>query len=357
MKVSIVMPVYNATDALLARSLGSVFRQTENDWELVIIDDGSTNGCIERIPKKYRTDRRVRIVRQQNKGLDGALDTGINEVQGEYFYIIAQDDYMHLQTLEYCIKTLEREGADLCVFGGFRQLEPVVPEHVDLGDMAKIPCTVLSSRDMYDRPEEYVRILPHLNTDAWGHFVRTELVKKVHKLWPVYESSTRLHLMMRLARKWIASDAELYYYNASNPSSLSRKPITSRYVTRSAMDFLELCSIYQQEKSDKRASAVWNTVVKWFILRGTKILVNSFRRHNKKCDANLNRECLTTIAQMLKMLKSMGALPLRRINFRMYLIYRWIMLRYGSRVKPGSIVQMSKAAQFNDFLQNNNYVV
>ena len=147
-KVSIVMPVYNAPEALLARTLDSVFNQTASDWELIMVDDGSTNGCIERLPAKYRTDKRVKVIRQKNQGIEGALNTGIDAAEGEFFYIIAQDDYMHLQTLEYCIRTLEREAADLCVFGGFRQLEPVVPEHVDLGDMAKIPCQVFSPQDM-----------------------------------------------------------------------------------------------------------------------------------------------------------------------------------------------------------------
>lgn len=354
-KVSIVMPVYNAPDALLARTLGSVFNQTERDWELIMVDDGSTNGCIERLPEKYRTDKRVKVIRQPNQGIEGALNTGINAAEGEFFYIIAQDDYMHLQTLEYCLATLEREGADFCVFNGCRQYDPVVPEHVDLGDMAKIPCTVLSLQDMYDRPEAYARILPPLNTDAWGHFVRTSLVKEVHKLWPIYESYTRLHLMMHLARKWVTSAAELYYYNSSNPASLSRKPITARYVERSAMDFEELFAVYAKERGDRRASLVWATVQKWFILRGVKILVNTFRRHNKKCDRATNRNCLKAIAGMLKTLKAQGNLPMRKINFRLYLIYTWIILRYGRQV--AKVEQDAKSRKIEDFIRNNNYVV
>ena len=355
-KVSIVMPVYNAPDDLLARTLSSVFGQTERDWELIMVDDGSTNGCIEHLPEKYRTDKRVKVIRQPNQGIEGALNTGINAAQGEFFYIVAQDDYLHLQTLECCLETLAREEADFCVFGGSRQSEPVVPEFCDLGDMNKIPCTVLSLKDMYDRPEEYARVLPHLNTDAWGHFVRTALVKRVHALWPIYESYTRLHLMMHLARKWVTSAAELYYYNSSNPASLSRKPITARYVERSAMDFEELCAVYAQERGDRQASQVWRTVRKWFILRGVKILVNTFRRRNKKCDRATNRDCLKAIAKMLKTLKAQGNLPMRQINFRLYLIYSWIILRYGGKVAEDA-GRDAKQRQIEDFIRNNNYVV
>jgi glycosyltransferase involved in cell wall biosynthesis len=328
--VSVMIPVYDADDSLLERALSSVFNQTLADWELVVVDDGSKNGCVERIPAKYLTDKRVRIVRQENQGLIGALNTGISESQGEYFYIIAQDDYMHLQTLEYCVKTLEQEGADLCVFSGYRQTKPDVPAYCDLGEFGNIPRQVLSVGDMHGaNAARYGECFRRLNGDAWGHFARTSLVKEVHKIWPIYESNARLHLMMRMARKWVDSTASLYYYNASNPASLSKRPINAQLVKRASLDFEALCEIYKNERNDQTSLPMWEGVDKWCILRGAKILVNTFRRCNGKSDTPANRECLAAIAQMLMVIKARGALPIRKINLRLYLIYRWIMFRYG----------------------------
>ena len=71
-KVSVVIPVYNADDVLLDRALGSIFAQTEQSFEIVLVDDGSQNGCTQRIAAKFRNDCRLVIIRQENKGVEGA---------------------------------------------------------------------------------------------------------------------------------------------------------------------------------------------------------------------------------------------------------------------------------------------
>jgi len=87
--VSVVMPIYNV-ERFVASSIESVLAQTFTDFELILVDDGSTDSSPD-ICRQYR-DPRIRIVSQANRGLPGARNTGIRNATGEFVAIIDSDD-------------------------------------------------------------------------------------------------------------------------------------------------------------------------------------------------------------------------------------------------------------------------
>jgi glycosyltransferase involved in cell wall biosynthesis len=87
---SVVVPAFNAEETL-AETIGSVLAQTESDFELLIVDDGSTDGTLE-LAHSLATDPRVRVIHQQNKGLAGARNAGIAAASGRYVAFLDSDD-------------------------------------------------------------------------------------------------------------------------------------------------------------------------------------------------------------------------------------------------------------------------
>lgn len=88
--ISIVIPLYNKSKCI-EKCIESVLSQSLNDWELVIIDDGSTdNSC--NIVEKYLEDKRIRLIRQSNRGVSNARNHGIKEAKGEWIVFIDADD-------------------------------------------------------------------------------------------------------------------------------------------------------------------------------------------------------------------------------------------------------------------------
>jgi len=87
--ISVVMPVYNV-EHYVAESIRSVLSQTFTDFELIIVDDGATDRSLE-ICRTFE-DPRIRILRQVNRGLPGARNTGIRHARGEFVAIIDSDD-------------------------------------------------------------------------------------------------------------------------------------------------------------------------------------------------------------------------------------------------------------------------
>lgn len=114
-KVSIITPVYNA-EHTLERTLESIINQTWNDYELVLIDDGSTDNSLAICKKYANKDRRIKVIAQGNQGPSSARNCGLKIMTGEYLMCVDADDVLHVDAIEKLIKKMERTGADVCIF-------------------------------------------------------------------------------------------------------------------------------------------------------------------------------------------------------------------------------------------------
>lgn len=101
---SILAPAYR-TEQYLAETIDSVVRQTRRDWELIVVDNGMSEPIAE-IVRSYRDDPRVRLIRQENRGIGGGVDAAAAVARGRYFTVLPTDDQL---MPEYC----ERMGAVL----------------------------------------------------------------------------------------------------------------------------------------------------------------------------------------------------------------------------------------------------
>lgn len=104
--ISIIMPVYNAVQTV-ERSVQSLREQTERDWELVAVDDGSTDGTTETLQRLARDDRRIRPVSQSHRGIVAALNNGIDQARAPLLARMDADDESLPRRLEHQRRFLE----------------------------------------------------------------------------------------------------------------------------------------------------------------------------------------------------------------------------------------------------------
>lgn len=106
-KISIITPVYNRADCL-PRCIDSVLRQGFDNWEMIIVDDGSKDGSA-RIAEKYQQmDARIRVFcLARNKGTNAARNKAISESKGDYILILDSDDWLSENVLTEVIHTIE----------------------------------------------------------------------------------------------------------------------------------------------------------------------------------------------------------------------------------------------------------
>lgn len=98
--ISIIVPVYNAA-IFLPRCLDCILQQTYTDFELLLIDDGSTDSSGEICDKYCMLDKRCKAVHQKNGGTAAARNTGLELAVGEYIAFVDNDDWIHPQYFEY----------------------------------------------------------------------------------------------------------------------------------------------------------------------------------------------------------------------------------------------------------------
>lgn len=112
--VSIIIPVYNVED-YLAECLTSVIQQTYRNLEIIIVDDGSRDRSHEIARSFARWDPRIRIIRQHNRGLGGARNTGIAAAHGSYLCFADSDDALPASAIEVMVRSLHRTRSDFAV--------------------------------------------------------------------------------------------------------------------------------------------------------------------------------------------------------------------------------------------------
>jgi glycosyltransferase involved in cell wall biosynthesis len=102
--VSVIMCVYNA-GSYLRPAIESVLRQTYRNLEFLIVDDGSTDGCMEEVGDLL-SDARVRVIRQANSGKPAAMNVALEQMRGEFYALNDADDLSHPQRIERQVRCL-----------------------------------------------------------------------------------------------------------------------------------------------------------------------------------------------------------------------------------------------------------
>lgn len=93
MKISVIIPVYNA-EKYLQRCIFSVINQTYTDWELVLVDDGSTDNSLSICKENAERDKRIKVIHQSNKGPGIARNIGLEAITGDYVVFVDADDFV-----------------------------------------------------------------------------------------------------------------------------------------------------------------------------------------------------------------------------------------------------------------------
>ncbi len=110
-RISVVVPIYNV-EAYLEQCLDSLKDQTMGDLEVVMVDDGSTDGSGAIAQRYADADERFRLVTQANGGLAAARNTGIDHARGEFLAFLDSDDYVPLNAYEILLASLDETGSD-----------------------------------------------------------------------------------------------------------------------------------------------------------------------------------------------------------------------------------------------------
>ena len=121
--ISIIIPVYNRA-GMLERSIRSVMEQSLSDWELILVDDGSTDGSASICDGFAAADPRIRAFHKPNGGVSSARNLGLDEARGEWLAFLDADDRFYPDALEKALARAQADSLDLLQFGYNRNYSP-----------------------------------------------------------------------------------------------------------------------------------------------------------------------------------------------------------------------------------------
>ena len=107
--VSVIVPVYNVLP-YLRESLESVINQTYEDLEIIIVDDGSTDGS-DVVCEEYAKDSRVKVIHQKNHGLSAARNVGLDLARGDYIAFLDSDDVYLPDMIQTMVEGIKKSRA------------------------------------------------------------------------------------------------------------------------------------------------------------------------------------------------------------------------------------------------------
>jgi len=112
--ISVIVPVYNV-EKYLSRCLDSIINQTYKNLDIILIDDGSTDKSALICQEYKNIDKRIKVIHQENRGLSGARNTGIDNAEGDYYVFIDSDDEILPEMIETLYAISKETNADISI--------------------------------------------------------------------------------------------------------------------------------------------------------------------------------------------------------------------------------------------------
>ena len=214
-EISVIVPVYKAEDYLHA-CVDSILSQTVSDFELILVDDGSPDGCGAICDDYAARDSRVRVIHQENQGQAAARNHALAAAKGEWVCFVDSDDAVHPQMLERLGQAAAESGAAMSMC---RMLEaPEMPE--DFSAPVEVRWELLSMEE-----ESLVALFDAGDYPGWvacAKLIRRDLVRS-HLFCPgrVYEDNEAVCHWIYGAKTVASIPYSLYFYR-TNPDSTTQ---------------------------------------------------------------------------------------------------------------------------------------
>ena len=212
--VSVIMAVYNTAE-YLGYAINSVISQTYSDWELLAIDDGSTDDSGRMLDEWAKKDTRIRVFHTENAGLSEARNVGLRNMIGDYVQFLDSDDWLAPNAFEEALSAFSQPDIDMVIFDVYYE-----GMGVSFHEKSSFPNGVYDSLIIL---KELSR--PSMPPYACNKFCKQELYQGV--FFPVgekWEDVATTFYPVSCARKIAILDKPLYYYR-QRPEAITKTAI------------------------------------------------------------------------------------------------------------------------------------
>lgn len=248
--ISVIVPVHNA-NKFLTQSIASVLKQSYKNIEVILIDDGSTDGSTDICREYEKKDSRIHVIYQKNKGVAAARNAGLAMARGKYISFVDADDVVHKDFIKVLYRCINESGAPVaaCRYAYFKYRLNVSD------DMPSYAYQVWSQNAAIRELCVEGNIMPVL----WNKLYRREIFDGL--LFPNGKIHEDEYVMSRIVLKLDnlpVCDAELYYYRKHEDSITGEKNRFSAEHFKALNVYEERCKLF----SGKNHEEIYFDVIK-----------------------------------------------------------------------------------------------
>lgn len=226
MKVSIIIPVFNAGDKV-CRCLESILKQTEKDFQVIVVNDGSTDNTGLLLSAYQKEDRRITVINKKNGGVSSARNCGLEHAMGKYVVFVDSDDYVPEDMLEKMLSSINNSNSDL-VMGKMYHVD------ANTGDVQEheLQEPLLGCSQNTEMPDKLKRILSGyalqkgVAYSSLAKIYRMDIIRKYHLQFDETKSYCE-DVLFNISYFRHIQSAEVedyyYYYALDNANSLTKK--------------------------------------------------------------------------------------------------------------------------------------
>lgn len=211
--ISVIVPVYNA-GAFLDQCLESIVNQTYRHLEILVVDDGSTDGSGEKCDRWAERDERIRVIHQPNGGHSAARNTGLDNIMGPQMAMVDSDDVLHPQFFSTLLDLMQTHQADIAV-GGYLPFFGNAPEFQD-------PIKDSDTR-LLDQHEALLAVFYQqgLTHSPWGRLFKASLFDGIRfPLGIIYEDLAIIYPLLQHCQRVATTSQVLYGYRQHESNSM-----------------------------------------------------------------------------------------------------------------------------------------
>ena len=251
-QISVVVPVYNV-EKYLRECLDSLANQTFEDFEVICVNDGSDDSSPDILEEYASEDERFKIVSQENKGLSGARNTGMNYIKGRYLLFLDSDDWLELNALELLYNHANALNSEMVIFPyRYFNQETKQYEENDFTKLNMFDSSVDNKNFNYKNIPETVFRIPHESIKLYD----AKTLKKLAVKFPEglnYEDAYFFYKIFFKLNKVSIIRTPIYNYRIRNDSICTtgtEKSFDIFKILTSIENFLKEDEIYESFKDE-----------------------------------------------------------------------------------------------------------
>lgn len=216
-KVSVIIPIYKV-EKYLRGCIDSVLAQTYTNLEIILVDDGSPDSCGAICDEYLHKDSRIRVIHQQNKGLPGARNAGLEICTGAYIAFVDSDDVISPYFVEFLKRAIDEHDADIS-YCGFRRFHDGEQEITDAGryeDQEVLSCSG------WEALENLFSIW--FQPNVWNKLIKRSIMLQFRfpEVCRAEDLAIAYHLLTKANRVAGLKKCQLYHYRFTSGSALSK---------------------------------------------------------------------------------------------------------------------------------------